>query len=1201
MENKLFSQSKEMNTFPLLQSQMGIFLEMMAQPTMTKYNLPVYLTLPKTTDVDKLCGTLKHIIETRKELRTHFTLDEQGTPRQFFDSTIKISIPIKDMTDEAVMNYIHHDFVRPFDILSGEPLFRMEIIKSENYKYFLVDIHHSIADGLTLAPNLENDIASGYNGQPLPECAYGMYDYAADEQQSFGTEAYIRAKEYYAGKFAGVDFTSLCTDAVDRWGNDIQESSFINRAELDGWCAANGTSSNLLFMAAFTHVLSVFSREGKVAYQTINHGRMDKRLRNAYGMFVKSVPVCVDENPQEKVIDFIKGFRRELMSTIRYASYPFTHFCTDLKLTPTVSFGFQGVDMLETMELEGAQVNAVQLTKGKTDEDLACIIYLSDGNYEIRVNASDALYTHEKLRTFASAVKSCAENMMKNPESVMQDVSVVSSEEIQHILSVSAGTALDYDIHETFVDMFRHQVAQRPDAIAVVDENGSISYGELDRRSDILASKLQQLGVSKDNFVCLMLPRILDFEISILGVFKSGGAYVPLDSDYPNERLLYMLEDSKSKVLITTHALFEEKQQSGDFNAANVLFIDDVDWSAEAGPVNASRPENLAYMIYTSGSTGKPKGVMVEHHSLRSFAEWRMRKLGLTPADRNIEHASFSFDASLDDLVCPLGAGGQVHILPSSMRQDMDGIYHYVKDHSITGMTLSTQLGMEMLNAYDMPLRYLMMGGEKLKLTKPSSVKVINGYGPTEFCVCSSFHIVDYNRDYKNIPIGCPVPNSSSFIVDGYGNLLPQGVAGELCLMGFQMARGYWKREEQTRKAFTPCPFIPGKMIYHTGDLAQWNEEGELEYLGRIDNQVKLRGFRIEMGEIESRAMTYSDRIKSVAAEVKEISGTQHLCLYYVSEDELDEDDLQAHMAKSLTDYMVPDAFVRLEVMPMTPNGKIDRKALPIPELKAEEIVAPENELEQQLFDVAAKLLGHDQFGVTTNLIKVGMSSLLAMRLSVAIRQQLNMVVETKDILSTPTLRQLAAVAKDIDSADEHVWEKREYYPITENQRGVYIDWEMNRDTTQYNIPMAINLHLTDAAKVRETLERVVNAHPYMKTRFAVKDNDIVQLRNDDEPVAVNLYDIDYEPDSQFFQQRVRPFNLLEDRLYRLEVYRSPSSVYLFMDVHHTIFDGLSTSVFLSDFRKAYRGEELETERYSSFEHSLDEQQQIQGEQYGQA
>src|SRR5574344_1613415 len=769
-------------------------------------------------------------------------------------------------------------------------------------------------------------------------------------------------------------------------------------------------------MAAFSHVLSVFSRERKVAYHTINHGRTDKRLRNAYGMFVKSVPVCVDVDPQEKVTDFIKGFRRELMSTIRYGSYPFTHFCNDLKLMPTVSFGFQGADVLESIELDGTSFHLVQLTKGKTDEDLACVIYSSEEEYEIRVNASDALYTQEKLRTFASAVKSCAENMMKNPESVMQDISVVSSKEIQHILSISSGPTLDYDIHETFVDMCLHQVAQRPEAIAVVDENGSISYRELDRRSDMIASRLVSFGIARNEFVSIMTGCHSTFLAAAIGIEKAGAAYVPLDYKYPIDRLQYMLEDSENKVLITEHGISEEKDLSGvSHSTSHTLFMDDLlsrEQREHISPVNLSTPDGLAYMIYTSGSTGKPKGVMIPHRAKASFVRFIAKEWHLNASSRISCHSSYSFDASVEDLYPALTVGGTVYLVPEEVRMDIDLLYKYICDNGITGGSYSTQIGQILIQNYDLPVEYLVMGGEKMTVNPDCGIRLINAYGPTEFTVDATYYEIEHGRQYKNIPIGKPLYNQSAFIVDKYGNLLPQGVAGELCLMGTQMACGYWKREDLTEKAFTFCPFIPGKTMYHTGDLAQWNEEGELEYLGRIDNQVKLRGFRIEMGEIESRAVSFREDIKSVAAEVKEIHGTQHLCLYYVSEVEINEEDLKTHLAATLTEYMVPDVFMRLDVMPMTPNGKIDRKGLPVPVLARKEYVEPATELEHYFCDTFARILKLEKVGATDHFFQIGGSSLIAMRAVAAFVKDGYRIVYA-ELFNHPTPRSLAALIDD--------------------------------------------------------------------------------------------------------------------------------------------------------------------------------------------
>ena len=392
-----------MKTYPLLQSQLGIFMEWSKDPSVTQYNLPTCSKLSKTIDVNRLQQALERLTRERSVLRTHFVI-ENGEPRQYVDDQMVVPVLRKTMSDQETADYIDHDFVRPFDLLSGEPLLRLELIEAEKWNWLLVDIHHSIGDGVTLAPNMTiYDIPAAYNGDALEETPYGMYEYAEDEQASFGTENYERAAQYYKEKFAGIDFITLAGNPDSHLGNMVRESAFMPVDEVDKWCAENGTSSNLLYMAAFSLVMSRFSREKQVAYYSVNHGRMDKRLARAYGMFVKSVPILADVNPEEKVIDYIKGFRRELMSTIRYGVYPFNHFCRDLGVKPMVSFGFQGYAMQEYFELEGERCTSVQLPKGKIDDDMSCVIYLRNGQYDIRMESSDALNSKETLRTVADA------------------------------------------------------------------------------------------------------------------------------------------------------------------------------------------------------------------------------------------------------------------------------------------------------------------------------------------------------------------------------------------------------------------------------------------------------------------------------------------------------------------------------------------------------------------------------------------------------------------------------------------------------------------------------------------------------------------------------------------------------------------------------------------------------------------------------
>jgi surfactin family lipopeptide synthetase A len=505
-----------------------------------------------------------------------------------------------------------------------------------------------------------------------------------------------------------------------------------------------------------------------------------------------------------------------------------------------------------------------------------------------------------------------------------------------------------------------------------------------------------------------MLPRCKEFLVAVLGVFKAGGAYVPLDPEYPEAHLSYILDNAQAKLLLSTCSLATKKSFKRKFSD-RMLFIDDIDFNSEPVPINNSHPCSLAYMIYTSGSTGKPKGVMMEHKGLCALMKWLVPLEELKQGDKCAEHASFCFDASLFDLFPPLTCGAEVHILSSELRLAPEGMCKYFREQRITGMTISTQLGMEMINSYELPLRYMVMGGEKMNQLRKTSVKLINGYGPTEFTVCSSYHIVNQEKDANNIPIGRPVPNSMSVIVDNMGHLVPQGIPGELCLIGRQMSRGYWRQPDQTASQFTACPFLDGVTMYHTGDMARWNEKGELIYLGRTDSQVKFNGFRIELGEIENEMMTYPS-VTSAAVVVNNRRDIKTLVGYYCAEVFIDSQAIHSHLSSSLPQYMIPQMMIQIDKMPMTPNGKIDKKALLSDEmtsgLNMGEQILPATVDEKKLFEIAKKVLEIDDFGVTDDLTALGLTSLSAIRLAdLANREGLS--IKVNDILKNRTIRNI--------------------------------------------------------------------------------------------------------------------------------------------------------------------------------------------------
>ena len=598
------------------------------------------------------------------------------------------------------------------------------------------------------------------------------------------------------------------------------------------------------------------------------------------------------------------------------------------------------------------------------------------------------------MERIARAYCNMAVNMAVTP--LLANASTISAQEQEAVIRMSMGDPLSYDTSVIWIDMFKQQVAQRPDSTAVVDSKGQLTYKQLDEQSDAVAAYLVGQGVLPDDFVAVKMGRVKEFIVAVIGINKAGAAYVPIDPEYPADRIEYMCTDSQAKVVLT-----EETIQEAILSPFHTS-------------LNLATPERRCYMIYTSGSTGKPKGVVISQASVTAYIAWLVPAYDYSPGKRNLHHPSFSFDASTMDIFLPIAAGGETHILSEDLRKDLGGMARYIKEHEIYGCTMSTAIGMALLNTYDLDLHYIMLGGEKFMPVKKTATRLFNGYGPTEFTCASSYHIIDQDKE-GDIPIGRAVPNSASYICDPEGQLLPQGVAGELCLSGIQIAQGYWGREELTNQKFIQCPFNNSlapdasyDKMYRTGDLARYNEEGEMEYVGRIDTQVKLRGFRIELGEIEHRASLFPG-IGQVAAEV---FNSQTLCLYYTANEALDKVSLKAFLSQTLTGYMVPTAYIQLETMPMTPNGKINRKVLPAPEVKSDTaFVAPEGQFEEMFAHIFEMILKVSPIGANDDFFELGGTSLNAIRVIVeASKLGVNIVFNDLFLLKTP--RALAAFVK---------------------------------------------------------------------------------------------------------------------------------------------------------------------------------------------
>jgi amino acid adenylation domain-containing protein/non-ribosomal peptide synthase protein (TIGR01720 family) len=1196
--------------YPLTENQRGVYIDWDMNRDALQYNIPSVQRFDGL-DAKRLCEAVEAAISSHPYLKTRLTISDGDVYQQpHADEPTQVSMVTLDSTPQPGF---FQSKVCPFDLFN-DVLYRATVyeVKGTQTVYLFLDFHHIVFDGIS-ATVLMADIRKAYNGEQLTVETYTAFDYALDEADLLASDRYKEAQEYYDRLLAGADATVYPHSQegnADKERNCLTYTLNMDRKAIHAYCQKHGVTENNYMMTALLETLHRITREEQVVMTTVSNGRSTTDMQDIMGMFVKTIPVIYQQAGNGKLL-FSEAVMQQQQQNIEIQErdfYPFTHMSERNGLRAEVMY-----DYAEGMGSYGSvddPVCKVELDTVKCPVSLT-VFAKSAEQYMIYVEYDAAFYCQNDMRILLEGMKNIALQAAQN-DARLSELSMLDAAGEAAVAEMSHGKSMDYEQTATFVSLFMQQVAKTPTAPAVVDEQGTFTYAELNRYTGALGQELVRLGVQPNNFVSIMLGYQKEFLVAAIGVEKSGGAYVPLDYDYPNDRLLYMLEDSESQVLITSHAIFDEKNAEGEFTAKNILFIDDfmaslpADSSAKESDIdnfNLATPNGLAYMIYTSGSTGKPKGVMIPHRAKANFVTFIAREWRHTAKSRICCHSSFSFDASIEDLYPVLTVGGTLYTVPQDARKDLSLLHDFILANGITGGCYTTQLGQMLLQQYpDLPVDYLVVGGEKMTAAPNCKCRLINTYGPTEFTVDSTFYDVAPGKTYKNIPIGRPLHNLSAYVVDPYGHLLPQGVAGELCMAGIQMAAGYWKREDLTEQVFSDI-IENGKKekVYHTGDLVRYNTEGDIEYLGRIDNQVKLRGFRIELGEIETLIGKYPGVLME-SVQVKEVAGVQHLCAYYTADKQIDADELKAFLAESLTDYMVPTAYMQLDEMPLTPNGKVNTKALPQPEVKAEEIVAPATETEQVIFDIAVKLLKHDQFGVTSNLISMGLTSLTAMRLSASILQETGMSILTKDILRTPTIRELALLGNGAETAVKlTAHEKREYYPITENQRVVYLDWEMNRDTTQYNIPVAWRMKADNTASLEQAMKAVVNAHPYLKTRLEQRDGDIVQVRRDDANVNISVTQSATMPDVKMLQQRVRPFNLLDDDLYRIEIYQHKDTVSVLVDIHHIINDGLSVQVFMADLERAIAGEQLEPERYTYFDHAIDEQTLAASDKYQEA
>ncbi|WP_460764535.1 non-ribosomal peptide synthetase, partial [Lysobacter fragariae] len=662
--------------------------------------------------------------------------------------------------------------------------------------------------------------------------------------------------------------------------------------------------------------------------------------------------------------------------------------------------------------------------------------------------------------------------------------------------------------HSCVHTLFEMQAARTPDVVAVTCEARSLGYAELNRRANQLACHLRDLGVKPDDRVAVCIDRDLQLVVALLGVLKAGAAYVPIDPGYPAERIAYVLRDSAPSVVLTQTSL--QGVLPADLQAPIVVLDGVVDaariaWNSEN---NAEVPgltaAHLAYVIYTSGSTGEPKGVMVEHRNLANLIGWHNATFGIAEGIRSSSVASVAFDACVWEIWPSLCAGGQLVLPPSAAARDPGQLLQWWAQAALDVGFLPTPLAEwgYAEGAANPQLRTLLVGGDRLKKFPklPASTTLVNNYGPTETTVVATSARLDANDPVLHI--GRPIANTQVHILDDALQPVPPGEIGELYIGGAGVARGYLNRDDLTAERFIADPFVPGGRLYKTGDLGRWRADGNIEYIGRNDFQVKIRGFRIELGEIEARLATHAGVRETVVLAREDLGSDKRLVAYLTLEAgaTLDPESLRAHLAAALPEYMVPAAYVALPVFPLTPNGKLDRKALPAPPPDAYftgAYEAPRGPVERTLARVWAGLLKRERIGRNDDFFELGGHSLLANTMVVRVRQALKIDIALKDLFANSRLAAFAQVVKGAARGKSLAIvpvSREQALPLSFAQQRLWFMDQVEGTSDAYNVALAWRLHGTlDRNALHRALDRIVHRHEALRTTFHRIGNDPVQ------------------------------------------------------------------------------------------------------------
>ncbi|HEU4884020.1 MAG TPA: amino acid adenylation domain-containing protein, partial [Longimicrobium sp.] len=1007
------------------------------EPGSSVYNIPVAWRLGGALDETALERALGEIVRRHEALRTVFT-EADGQPVQVIVPFGGFSLAVEDLStlseadrEAAVGRRAGEEAARPFDLAAG-PLFRAVLLRLDAEDHvLLLSMHHIVSDGWSIGV-LFGEVSALYAAyreggeSPLPELAVQYADYAMWQREHLRGELLDQQLSYWRERLAGApELLELPTDRprppvrTHRGAAAPVELSPELLERLQALGRSEGSTLYMTLLGAFQVLLGKYAGSDDVVVGSPIAGRTRGEVEPLIGFFVNTLVLRTDLSGDPSFRETLRRVREATLGAYEHQEVPFEKLVAELQPERSMSRSplFQVMFTLRNAAggggggaLPGLQVSGVGAAMETAKYDLSLTLAETPQGLRGELNYSTDLFERGTAERMLGHLARVLEQVAADADVRLSRLELLGDAERALVLEAWNRTDAAYPrrcIHE----LVEAQAARRPDAVAVVDEGETLTYGELDRRANRLAHRLIALGVRAEDRVALFLEAGIHGITGLLGIQKAGAAYVPLDVAAPDERTAFIVEESGARVVVTRAEHAARPWVMG----RDVVEMDEAAGFAgfpHAPPASRVGPQNLAYVLYTSGSTGRPKGVLVEHGSVCNVAAAFARIYRMEPEHRQLLLAPLHFDSSVAEIFATLVSGAALHVPRRDALLPGDALVEQLRSERITHAKFTPSALAALPHAHLPDLQVLAAGGEAcsaelVALWRPGR-RFLHTYGPTEATVRAAFH--ECGDEPGRPPLGRPIANERLYVLDRTLHALPVGVPGELVVGGVPVTRGYLGRAALTAEKFVPDPFrgVPGARMYRTGDRGRWRPDGVAEFIGRVDDQVKIRGFRIELGEIEVRLAEHPEVRKAVVLAREDVPGDRRLVAYVIGE--ADADALREHLRLSLPEYMVPAAFVRLDALPLTPNGKLDRKALPAPELASAEdlYVAPRTPAEEVLAGIWAEVLGLERVGVHDNFFDLGGHSLLIMRLLARIQATFDLEVSIRTVFSMPALEAMA-------------------------------------------------------------------------------------------------------------------------------------------------------------------------------------------------